>query len=448
MTMRMKPLALALALACAAASSPMAQTLCRPDNTTPFTAGAVDPVHGFANTVTDSEGVSLVICTDSVDGLGNPPPCFFDPVIAGNAQSEASGFGGEGFWFLADNLITTTGAAAIDALVVMATESAYLTETPAAGEQFSFTRLRVRIDVTVPGIYTVQYPWGEKRYTVNSVVDDRNRPIAREINETTDIEFTPNGVRTGSVGPWLRWNPAVAPAAPAGYIGDGTTLHGVVGSPCGRNFVRISATTLNGTTPLAIDPTDADGDGSTSAISNPLFTVMGKLAPQGTTPLTVTGAYYSRSAGQSISLFATAPSTATVTATPGGTLAGDGTGRFFVRTALASVPATVAFNASNAAQGNGPAPTQNVPITDLVTVGSASAVCSGTPRSCTLNVSATSSDQAASGAPTLSLLLGSSATPLVDGALSLSGLSVLPAAVTIQSSAGGVGSKPLTVVNQ
>jgi hypothetical protein len=292
----------------------------------------------------------------------------------------------------------------------------------------------------------VQYPWGEKRYTVNAVVDDRGRAIRREVNETTDIEFTPNGSRIGSVGPWLRWDPAVAPAAPAGYIGDGLTPHRVVGSPCGRNFVRISATALDGTTPLAIDPTDADRDGSTSAISNPLFSVMGKRAPQGVTPLTVTGAYYSRAAGQSISLFASAPSTATVTATPGGTLRGDGNGRFFGNTAVAAIPATVAFSATNAAQGNAPAPTQNVAVTDLVTVGDASAVCSGTPRSCTLSVSATSSDQA--GAPTLSLQLGTTATPLVNGALTVPNLTVLPAVVTVKSSAGGVGNKPLTVTNQ
>jgi hypothetical protein len=207
--------------------------------------------------------------------------------------------------------------------------------------------------------------------------------------------------------------------------------------------VRISATTLDGSTPLAIDPTDADRDGSTSAISNPLFSVMGKRAPQGVTPLTVTGAYYSRAAGQSISLFATAPSTATVTATPGGTLRGDGTGRFFGSAAVTAIPATVAFSASNAAQGNAPAPTQNVPVTDLVTIGSASAVCSGSPRSCTLNVSATSSD--AVGAPALNLLLGTTATPLVNGSVSVPGLTVLPATVTVQSSAGGVGVKPLTV---
>ncbi|RZS53290.1 hypothetical protein [Sphaerotilus mobilis] len=451
MTMHPRPLALALAVAATLAGpgAALAQTLCRPDNTTPFTAGAVNPQTGFAYQVVDSEGVALVICTDSVDGQGNPPPCFFDPVVAGNAQSIASGFGGEGFWFLAENAFATTGAAAVGAVVVMATEAAYLTEVPAAGQQFSFTRLRVRVDVAQPGIYTVQHPWGQRTYTVASVLDDRGRPQGRNINETIDVEFTPNGSRTGIVGPWLRWDPAVAPAAPLGYIGDGATPHAVIGSPCGRNFVRISATALDGTTPLAIDANDQDGDGSTSSFVSRQFTVQGKLAPQGLTPLTVTGATYARTTGAAtLSLFATAPTTAVVSATPGGTFRGDGTGRHFLAADVSAVPATVAISATNAAQGNAPSPVQHVPVTDLVTITSAQAQCSAAPRTCTLSVTATSSDQAPGSLPTLTLALPDGAsTALVNGAASVSGLTVLPAAVSVRSSAGGTASKPLTVIN-
>jgi hypothetical protein len=451
MTMHPRPLALALAVAATLAGpgAALAQTLCRPDNTTPFTAGPVDPAHGFATQVVDSEGVALVICTDSVDGQGNPPPCFFDPVIPGNAQSEASGFGGEGFWFLAESAFATTGANAVDALVVMATEAAYATGVPAPGDQFSFTRLRIRVDVTQPGIYTIQHPWGQRQYTVTSVVDDRGRAIAREINETVDVEFTPNGSRAGIVGPWLRWDPAVAPAAPAGYIGDGLTPHAVIGSPCGRNLVRISATALDGTTPLAIDPTDVDRDGSTSAYASRQFTVQGKLAPQGITPLTVTGATYARTTGAAtLSLHATAPSTATVTATPGGNLRGDGNGRHFIASDVTTLPATVAFTATNPSLGNAPSPVQHVPLTDLVTITRAQAQCTAAPRTCTLEVMASSSDQAPASLPTLTLALpGGTTTTLVNGAASVSGLTVLPATVTVRSSAGGISSKPLTVIN-
>ena len=38
---------------------------------------------------------------------------------------------------------------------------------------------------------------------------------------------------------WLRWDPAVAPAPPAGFIGDAAVLHSVIGSPFGTNFFRV-----------------------------------------------------------------------------------------------------------------------------------------------------------------------------------------------------------------
>lgn len=437
--MKHRPLAVAIALACGLTASPLVQALCRPGNTLPFTAGPASPVHGFAEQVVDSEGVALVICTDSVDGQGNPPPCFFDPVIPGNATSEANGFGGEGFWFLAGNTITTTGNAAVNAEVVMATEAAYATEVPAPGDQFAFTRFRVRMDIAQPGIYTLMYPWGIKQYVVTAAG-------RRAVNETIDTEFTPGGSRTGTVGPWLRWDPSVTPAAPAGYIGDGTTPHRVIGSPCGQNYVRISATMMDGRTPIAIDPTDADRDGSTSGITNMLFTVQGKLAPQAITPLAVNGAYYAREGSNiSITTFATAPSTASLTATPGGNMSGDGNGRFFTSLSVPTVPTSVQVTATNASQGNSPN-TQNLPVTDLVTISRAQAVCSVTTRTCALTVNAASSDKAATGAPTLRLTLNNAA--LVNGAVSINGLSVLPPTVTVTSSAGGQAVKPLTVINQ
>ncbi len=50
--------------------------------------------------------------------------------------------------------------------------------------------------------------------------------------------------------------------------------------------------------------------------------------------------------------------------------------------------------------------------------------------------------------PTLTLALpGGTTATLVNGAASVSGLTVLPATVTVRSSAGGISSKPLTVIN-
>jgi hypothetical protein len=46
-------------------------------------------------------------------------------------------------------------------ILALAAEAAFNTETPAASDQFPFTRLRLRMDVPAAGIYTVTHPYGE-----------------------------------------------------------------------------------------------------------------------------------------------------------------------------------------------------------------------------------------------------------------------------------------------
>lgn len=47
-------------------------------------------------------------------------------------------------------------------------------------------------------------------------------------------------VQTARVGPYLVWDPATAPPAPSGHVGDGDTPHLVTGSPTGNNLVRVT----------------------------------------------------------------------------------------------------------------------------------------------------------------------------------------------------------------
>ena len=72
----------------------------------------------FSQWIVDSNGVGLQICTDSTTADGNPPPCFYDPIVPGNALSESLGRGGEAFWYLADNVFASTGAFPIDGVLV------------------------------------------------------------------------------------------------------------------------------------------------------------------------------------------------------------------------------------------------------------------------------------------------------------------------------------------
>lgn len=400
------------------------------------------PGVGFSAVLTDSQGIGLDICTD-------PTYCFFDPVVAGNAWSAQTGFGLEGFWFLAESNFATPELA--DVLVVMAAEATYASAVPADGQQFPFTRLRLRVDVSQPGIYTVEHPYGVKTYTVTAVTDNSGRPLRREINDTADIGLLANASNQGVVGPWLTWD-ATLPAPPAGFIGDGpNTLHTVTGSPCGTNFVRITAKALDGVTPLVLDSSKGASNPLRFEARSNLFTVQGRLVATTPTPLAIDQAYYSR-VGDTIKLnvFASAPTTAALTLqsnldTVAGPMASDGQGLFFSSVAPAAagqVPATVTVTATHGST-SGPT-TLTRAVTDLITITRADAVCSGPAGPCTLNVAASSSDPLPSN--TLTLHLGGNEVVLpAGGQLSLSGLSVLPSKISVTSLAQGLASRDITI---
>jgi len=124
--------------------------------------------HGFPLWVADSTGVQL----DLVPGFG-------DPVIPGNAFSEATGFGAEAFFYSAESLMDLPSGG--KALLVLAIEAAYGAEDPQDGDQFLFARVRIRIDAPSIGEYKVYHPWSltPEVFTV-ATVDDRN------INSTHD----------------------------------------------------------------------------------------------------------------------------------------------------------------------------------------------------------------------------------------------------------------------
>ena len=253
----------------------------------PFTAGQAGTVivggasrpSGFADRIVDSNGVSLSMC---LAGTGVPDgtaanPCIFDTVESGNDFSAALGRGLEAFWFLADNVFATSGPAAIIGRVVTGVESTFLPAIVADGNQTQFQRLRIRMDVNATGRYTVEHPWGSKTYEVLALQPGSGLSKG-EINDTLDVPFAPGQAVAGIVTPFLKWDPAVPPAAPSGFLGDGFTPHAVVGSPCGTDFVRVTAVAPDGVTPLAIDPADLDGDGRTHVFASRLFTVMGQVA--------------------------------------------------------------------------------------------------------------------------------------------------------------------------
>jgi hypothetical protein len=185
--------------------------------------------NGFPAWYRDSNGVRLEGCLSLTDPLC-PVPIEELP----NPDAPVSfpdNFPGEHFYQLdSADLTLTTGA---DAVISMNVEGAFAAEEAREGDQMVFGRVRVRFDAPAGDMFRVTHPYGIDELTS----DDRGR-----VNMTEDIGTAPGqfgGVMNSRVGPFLKWDPAVAPAAPAGYVGDPSVQHRVVGSPYNTNFVRI-----------------------------------------------------------------------------------------------------------------------------------------------------------------------------------------------------------------
>jgi hypothetical protein len=115
---------------------------------------------------------------------------------------------------------------------------------PADGEQITFSQIVVGpiIGLTPGGVYKVIHPYGViENLVANAVgaipVQRQDLGCAIAIPPDNPCPFT---AALGSpIGPFLRWDPAVTPLAPVGFIGDPTVPHTVIGSPFGTNFFRI-----------------------------------------------------------------------------------------------------------------------------------------------------------------------------------------------------------------
>lgn len=219
----------------------------------PSGSGDFNPNYGIGPS---PGGLTLEICPD----LNVDPMCISDVA------------GGESFWWSADALTATSTG---QALLVLALEGAFAGGPPLAGDEISFGRVRIRVDVPVTGTYTVTHPFGVEVITVDDTVAG--------INFTNDIGIGAVGTFTGAlasdVGPFLFWDadlPVLGTGANAGnfYIGNPAIGHRVLGSPFGTNFFRVDGPPGSGLGGPGIDFVETD-----------LFTVTGKVftgTPAGT----------------------------------------------------------------------------------------------------------------------------------------------------------------------
>ncbi len=237
-----------------------------------------------------------------------------------------------------------------------------------------------------------------------------------------------SGALAGRVGPFLKWDPAVAPAAPAGYIGDPGVLHKVVGSPYGTNFIKVEQLNPDGTTWTTVGQFDDQ------------FSLQGRLAVNSGVDIDAVSfsgddnggfvdVYASSDAGQSIVVSANA-----ALGTPA-TLMREIDGRYYARLKVAKkIPAGTQLEVVNTSDA--PVAKKTAPVTDQVL---ASATYDADAS--TLTVHATTTDlETGADAPSLNVV---GFGPLVNGAATFQGITAPPPVVKVASSAGGSDSSTL-----
>ena len=214
--------------------------------------GPIDPRTGFPLWHQDEQGRKLQLCLDSAT------LCLTPVTGAPSVTTALINFPGEAFYWSTEAEIDLPGGGR--ARLVLAKEAAFTTEDATVGEQIVFDRIRVRIDEVTPNAtYTVTHPFG-----VMTLVADEDGAI----DTTTDVGCggSPCDFRmsmNGANNVFLRWDPAVLPAAPAGYLGDPNVLHRVTGSPFNTNIFKIDGPSIGGS--------------GINTIQTNLFSVSGKL---------------------------------------------------------------------------------------------------------------------------------------------------------------------------
>jgi hypothetical protein len=217
--------------------------------------GPIDARVGFPLWLQDDKGVRLALCLDANGLCLATLPNVSQPA---SVNDRLINFPGEAFWWsgAADMNLPNGGRARL----TLSKEAAFTTDTATIGNQISFDRVRVRIDGLTPNVtYTVTHPFG-----VLTLVADADGSI----NTTEDIGCgsSPCDFRValnGTLGVFLKWDPAIAPVAPIGYVGDPNVPHAVTGSPLNTNFFRVAGPNVGGT--------------NVNTIQTTLFTVSGKL---------------------------------------------------------------------------------------------------------------------------------------------------------------------------
>ncbi|MGZ7457725.1 Ig-like domain-containing protein [Pseudomonas sp. Ma2-10] len=349
----------------------------------------------------------------------------------------------EAFWFLAETTIPDNAAGyGMDAYVA-GIEAAFAGGDPLDGDQISFARIRMRINVPIAGTYTVTHPYGVETVNVTT-------PGRRAINITRDIGVGAPGVfdgaLNGAIGPFLRSvngpytevNPDTGTIET--FVGDPNLTEQVTGSPNDTNFVRI--------------------EGPAGTIESNLFTLSGKvLDNRAQTHVDLSRATYRRTSSGTgtstrVEVFGKADNSSTlclretIALVPGPPptpcltdMVGDGTGLYFgQRVFNGPVPPVVVLTATNPAGTTRPTAVSSK-LVDLVKIQTARYNWSNH----SLLIEATSTDEVA--VPDMVAQgYGRLSKSGTLQKITIADLNQPPATVTVKSAAGGSDTEPVVVV--
>jgi hypothetical protein len=388
--------------------------------------GPIDPVNGFPAYYKDSNGVRLEPC--GIDPVDTTDP-FCVPAVRPDTTSPVSfpgNFPDEFFYEMnkADFDPVVDGVAR-RVTVDLNLEGSFANGAAVDGDQITFGRVRVTAKTLPDGTYRIVHPYG-----IDEGVASGGAGMDRIVDDVGVAAGAFGGALKSRVGPFLKWDPAVAPAAPAGHLGDGVTAHKVVGSPYGTNYVALQRK----------DPVTGNFVelGRTTDI-----VVMGRLATKA--GVDVTKAVYTLDAGGKgfLDVYATSEVGEVVQVqpnvalgTPAVPLRGDANGRYYGRVAISGdIPANFSIDVANVKDS--PPSVKHARIGDLITV-TQSAYNSDAQ---TLTVTATSADvQADANTPKLSV---DGFGPLVAGTATFANVIAPPPGVTVTSDHSGSTFRPL-----
>ncbi|GAA2175757.1 hypothetical protein GCM10009784_19440 [Arthrobacter parietis] len=139
-------------------------------------------------------------------------------------------FPGESFWWAAEAFLPVGDE---EVRLTLALEAAFTGEGAAVGDEVAFGRIRVRGDAVFENgaTYEITHPYGKFQVVADDTGSLRYTEDLGSMNGNGD--FSP--LLEAKIGPFLRWTEG----APAGYLGDGSTPHAVVGSPYDTNYFEI-----------------------------------------------------------------------------------------------------------------------------------------------------------------------------------------------------------------